>query len=121
MRGDNHREGARPARVEFRIVERGFKDDAGIVDQNIEATPALDDALDHGRALRSVRHIEHPTFCAAASGLDFIDHCLHFVGVEIADRDMCAFVREQMRGRAPHATGGAGDKGDFIFNTAAEF
>ena len=65
-------------------------------------------AIDRGL----VAHIEHPASRGAAGIGDLIDHAKHALVAEVGDRDLCALIREQVRGRPPHPARGTGDEHD---------
>ena len=104
-------------------VEDAVAQDAGIVDQDVDAAEGVE-----RRSARSCRHcagslidsveaIASPPAC-----LDLVDHVVRRPGIgagavearaDIADDDAGALLRHQQRNAAPDAASRAGDDGDF--------
>jgi hypothetical protein len=53
----------------------------------------------------------------AAHGVDFIDHRLGLVVIDINHDDLGAFLGKAQGRGAPNAAAGAGDNGDFVLQT----
>src|SRR5204863_2631632 len=86
--------------------------DAGVVDEDVDAAEGLDRRLQDRLAAGDVRHVHHAGDCASASGGDFGDDLLRGVGVHVVDDDGCAFAGEQAGIGTAQAAAGAGDDGN---------
>src|SRR4051812_22353998 len=99
--------------------------DAGVVDQDVDAAESVERLLDDLVAVRRLADRERRGDGLTALFLDLVDHLLRRTGVaagaierraDVVNQDLGALLRHQHRDGAADAAAGAGDDGDFVLN-----
>ena len=96
------------------LLELRVLDDAGVVDQRVDAPPLGHHALDHRRDAFLVGDVDDEADGLAAALDDEIDRRLHRGLVDVAGDDLRAFLGELDGGRLANALAGTGDDCDVI-------
>ncbi len=116
MRGQHDRKCPGPGVVVTLIVDRDAHGDAGIVDDDIEPAEMRGDVIDDLDDVIRPGNVERPGSCRATTICDFTHYRLRAVSAEVGNGDVGALSRENMRGGAAHAAGGAGDENGEAFH-----
>ena len=116
-----HVDHVRPVRPAH-AVEDAVAQNAGIVDEDIDAAEGIERRLDDLVGIAGLADRQRRGDRFAAGFLDLVDDGLRRAGIgagavearaDIADDDAGAFLRHQERDAAPDAAPRAGDDGDF--------
>jgi len=109
------------------LVEDAVAQDAGVVDQDIDAAEGVARGLDDGVGVLRLGDRQRAGDRLAAALGDLVDHGLRRTGVragaiearaDVVDHDARAFARQQQRDRAADAAAGAGDDRNLVCNDA---
>jgi hypothetical protein len=92
----------------------GISQDAGVVDQDVEPSTAVD-GLGHERlGPCPARCVGRADLGATACCADLVDHVGRSVGVEVVDEHGCSFRRQEVRLFPPDAASGSRDDCDLF-------
>ena len=90
-------------------------EDAGVVDEDVELAEALNSRVDGVAPAIFAGDVEGDEEGLAAGVVDFGGDFLTLLMEDVAEDDVGAFFGEEACFGGAHATGGAGDEGDFAF------
>src|SRR6185312_6990415 len=99
------------------LGEARVLDDAGVVDQRVDAAPRRHHRLDHPRDAPLVGDVDLEGQRFAPGRANRVGGLLRGGEVDVADGDARAFVRELDRGRAADALAAAGDDGNLVLQS----
>src|SRR5262249_22260043 len=102
------------------VVDRDAHGNAGIVDDDIEATEMRGHFADHVGDVVAVGDVERPGFRRTSCCHDLVGDDARGICTDVGDGDLGAVGRVHTRGSAAHAAGGAGDEDGQAFDRAAE-
>ena len=111
-------------------VEDLVAQDAGVVDENVDAAKGVERGLDDLVGVLRLADRERRGDRLAARLLDFVDDLLRWAGVaaeavergaDVVDQDLGALLGHQHGDGAADAPASPGDDGDFVFDDAWHF
>src|SRR5262249_14383651 len=99
------------------VLQLGVHDDAGVVHQAIDPTPARHDGIHHGAERRQAAHIGRvPQHLPAHPG-DPLDRVLYPLRAQVAHHDLRSFACELERGGLAYAAARPGNDRDLVDET----
>ena len=96
------------------VLQLRVHDDAGVVDQAVDAAPFCDRGSDHGFERLDVADVGHVAECVAARLLAHLDRLFDPLGRQVAHDDLGAFARELHRRRLAYASARAGNDRNLV-------